>query len=185
MKLILAAVLGLVAAPAIAGNVPLGAFDQVQLRGGGHLTIRHGAQQAVNIVKGSTQYTSFHISEGRRLEIDACNEKCPMVYDLEVEIVTPELKGIGISGGGEVVTAGAFPAQDQLDVAVNGGGDIDMRAVRAANVDAAVRGGGDIEITAVKELNAAVSGGGSIVYHGDPQVNEAVRGGGSVSRASK
>ena len=184
-QLVLAAALGLVAAPAFATGVPLGAFDQVRLKGGGHVTIRHGASQSVNIVKGSTQYTSFNIRDGHQLEIDACNDTCPMAYDLEIEIVVPQLTGVGISGGGDIATEGSFPAQDRLGVAVNGGGDIDLKAIRAANVDAAVKGGGDIEITAVKELNAAVSGGGSIVFHGDPQVNEAVRGGGSVSRASK
>lgn len=180
-----ATALGLIASPALAGPVPLGAFDQIQLKGGGHVTIRHGAQQSVNIVKGSTQYTTFAIRDGHRLEIHACNDNCPMVYDLQIEIVTPELAGIGISGGGDVATEGSFPAQDRLDVAVNGGGDIDVKAIRATNVDAAVRGGGDVEVTAVKELNAAVSGGGAITYHGDPQVSEAVNGGGSVSRASK
>jgi hypothetical protein len=170
-------------APAMAASVPTGAFDQVRLLGGGHVSVRHGAKQSVNMIKGSLEHTEFRIKEGHMLEISACNRSCPMTYDLEVEIVTPELKAAAINGGGEIVADGSFPAQDALDVAINGGGDIDMRSISAANVDAAVKGGGDIEITATRELNAAVSGGGDIVYHGNPQVNEAIRGGGSVNSA--
>ena len=49
-------------------------------------------------------------------------------------------------------------------------------------LEAAVNGGGHIEVKAVRALNAAVDGGGSIVYHGDPQVTQAIDGGGSVKR---
>jgi len=170
-------------APALAAGVQVGAFDQVGLSGGGHLTIRHGAHQSVNLLKGSTQYTTFKIRDGHKLQIDACNDNCPMRYDLEIEIVTPELKGVALNGGGEVVAEGAFPHQDRLAAAINGGGDMDVHAISASNVDAAVRGGGDIEVTATQELNAAVSGGGDITYHGNPQINEAIRGGGSVNSA--
>jgi hypothetical protein len=173
----------LAAVPAFAGAVPTGAFDQVRLNGGGHLIIRHGARQSVNLVKGSTQYTTFKIRDGHKLEIDACNDHCPMTYDLEIEIVTPEVTGVALNGGGELVAQGAFPHQDRLAAAINGGGDMDVGAISATSVDAAVRGGGDIVVTATRELNAAVSGGGDITYHGNPQVNEAVRGGGSVSAA--
>jgi hypothetical protein len=172
-----------ISVPAAAAGVPLGAFDQVGLNGGGHVTIRHGAQQSVNILKGSAQYTQFSIREGHKLRIDACKESCPNHYDLEIEIVTPELKGVAINGGGEIDTQGSFPSQGTLGVAINGGGDIDVHAITADNVDAAVRGGGDIEITATRALNAAVSGGGDITYHGSPQVNQAIRGGGSVESA--
>jgi hypothetical protein len=175
----------LATAPAFATqNVPLGRFDQVQLRGGGHVVVRHGAAQKVTLLKGSTQYTKFWIRDGRELVIDACNESCPFSYDLDIEIVTPELHGAAIDGGGELLAQGPFPGTDHFAAAVNGGGDLDVHAVSAANVSAAVNGGGDIEVTALKQLSAAVNGGGDITYHGDPQVSEAIRGGGDVQRAN-
>ena len=176
----------LVAAPALAGTpVQVGHFSQVQLRGGGHVVVRHGATQSVTLIKGSTQYTNFRIRNGRELVIDACNDSCPSHYDLEIEIVTPDFQAASIDGGGEIEAQGGFPAQDRFAVAVNGGGDIDVKAVNASTADAAVNGGGAIELTATHELNAAVAGGGDIIYHGNPQVHEAVEGGGSVERAMK
>jgi len=176
----------LFAVPAFATeNISVGHFSQVQLRGGGHVVIKHGASQSVTLLKGSTKYTRFHIRDGRELVIDACNNDCPNSYDLEIEIVSPELNGAAIDGGGEIVAQGNFPGQDRLAVAVNGGGDIDLRPIAAAEVDAAVNGGGDIHLTATRQLNAAVSGGGDISYRGNPQVSEAIQGGGDVERETR
>ena len=137
----------------------------------------------VTLVKGSQEYTRLHMRDGRELVIDACDKRCPSRYDLEIDIVTPDISGVAIDGGGEIEAQSGFPAQDSISVAVNGGGDIDLHAIKAAAAHAAVNGGGKIELTAEHQLNAAVAGGGEIVYHGNPQVNEAVQGGGSVERA--
>lgn len=173
----------LFAVPGTAGEiVPLGHFDSVGLNGGGHVVLKHGAVQSVTLLKGSTQYTSLKIRHGNDLEIDACNNNCPEHYELEIEIVTPDINAVAINGGGEIQTAGAFPAQGNLDAAVNGGGHIDMHDIDAKSVSAAVNGGGHILVTATASLSAAVQGGGHISYRGNPSVSQAVQGGGSVDR---
>ncbi len=174
-----------IALPAAAGAsevVPLDHFSGVGLRGGGHVLLKHGATQSVTLVKGSTQYTSLKV-RGDSLEIDACNETCPQQYDLEIEIVSPQVDAVAISGGGAIVAAGGFPSQAKLDAAVSGGGAIDLRALQAATVDAAVNGGGHIQFRANGTLNAAVSGCGHIAYAGHPKLSEAVTGGGAIDRA--
>jgi hypothetical protein len=162
--------------------VPIGHFDNAELRGGGHITFHYGAQQHVTLVNGSTQYTRFEIRDGDKLVIDACNDNCPMHYDLDIDITTPQIHGLGVSGGGHIEIAQGFPAQDHLDVAVHGGGRIDTRNLRASSGDAAVDGGGQIDIRATDALDAAVNGGGDIRYAGNPRVNTAINGGGNVSR---
>jgi hypothetical protein len=177
----------LLALPALAATpVQVGHFDEVELRGGGHVTVKYGPAQSVMLIKGSTDVTKFRIKDGRKLVIDACDHNCPSGnYDLEVEIVTPDLTAAAIDGGGEIVAQGGFPAQDKLAAAIDGGGDIDMLAISAANVSAAIDGGGKIRVTATKHLAAAVDGGGDIAYRGDPQVSEAVDGGGSIEREAR
>ena len=171
------------AAAFAAETVPLSHFTSVGLEGGGHVTVKYGPEQRVTLLKGSTQYTRLRVENGHSLNIEACNDNCPRHYDLEIEIVTPVLEAAAISGGGEIVASGNFPHVDSFSAAVNGGGDIDVRAVSAKEAHAAVSGGGGIHLTATATLNAAVSGGGEIVYSGNPQVSEAVNGGGSVERA--
>jgi hypothetical protein len=180
-----AALLGSPAALA-ATPVSVGHFDQIELRGGGHVVVKHGATQSVTLIKGSSDITRFQIRDRNKLVIDACANNCPSGnYDLEVEIVTPELAGAAIDGGGHIQADSGFPEQHDFAAAVDGGGHIDMAALSADQVEAAVDGGGHIEVKAVHALHAAIDGGGSIVYHGDPEVTQAIDGGGSVSRAMK
>jgi len=161
-------------------NVP--DFRSIELRGGGHLSLRPGSEQRVTILNGSTHFTQFHVRHDGQLVIDACANDCPLHYDLEIEVVTPEIKGVALSGGGEIVAEHGFPHQHELGVAIQGGGEIDVRAIPASSADAAVDGGGDIRLRAERALQAAVNGGGSISYWGDPSVTSAVNGGGSVNR---
>jgi Putative auto-transporter adhesin, head GIN domain len=186
-RITLALAASLLASSAFAGTpVQVGHFDQIELRGGGHVVVKHGAGQSVTLIKGSADITGFHIRDGSKLVIDACDHNCPSGnYDLEIEIVTPALAGAAIDGGGHIQAESGFPQQREFAAAVDGGGHIDMSALGADQVEAAIDGGGHIEVSAIRALHAAVDGGGSIVYHGDPQVTQAIDGGGSVSRAMK
>jgi len=165
---------------AAGGTVQTGHFESVELNGGGHVVLRHGATERVTLLAGSTQYTRIRIEDGDKLVIDACNSDCPNRYDLEIEIVTPDIRGVAIEGGGHIETAGGFPAQNAIAADIEGGGHIDLGKIDAKTANAAVHGGGHILIHADSTLNAAVEGGGSIRYTGNPQVMSAVNGGGSV-----
>ena len=175
--------LGLGAASPARAQTPvaLPAFDSVELRGGGHVTLRHGPVQRVTLVRGSTEMTGFAVDGRGRLTIEACVRSC-RDYDLQIEIVTPAIEAAAVRGGGSIDAGSGFPGQEQLAVAVTGGGAIDLRGIRARNVAAAVTGGGSILTSAEDSLAANVSGGGEIAYWGDPQVTQAVSGGGAVAR---
>jgi hypothetical protein len=179
-------------APAAAETVvPVGKFNSIQLRGGGEVRLRYGPVQRVTILKGSTAYTTVSLKSdgGRarapdRLVIDACNNRCPRQYDLEIEIVTPDVQAVAVQGGGTIQTAGRFPARDSLAAAVHGGGHIDVRSAEVASIAAAVHGGGTIYARPQAALAAAIKGGGDIRYWGDPQVVTSIEGGGHVRRGS-
>jgi hypothetical protein len=168
------------AAPSAASPVSVESFHSVELRGGGHVMLRHGAVQRVTLVEGSTQFTRFHVKHEGQLVIDACKANCPRHYDLEIEIVTPHIDGVAIEGGGKIESDRSFGRQDAIGVAIQGGGHIDVRSIDAGHADAAVDGGGHIALRAEQSLEAAVNGGGNISYWGNPSVTSAVSGGGNV-----
>ncbi|WP_308517647.1 GIN domain-containing protein [Sphingomonas flavescens] len=171
--------------PAIgAETVSVGNFRSVQLRGGGVVNVVPGPVQRVTIVEGSSRYTGMRIERDGQLRIDTCNERCPQTYRLRVEIQSPTVPSLGISGGGLITAAGGFRPQPQVSVAVNGGGKIDARSVEAGSVSAAVNGGGEILVRPRSSLSAAINGGGHVRYWGDPRVSSAVRGGGAVTKGS-
>jgi hypothetical protein len=162
--------------------IPMPNFDAVELRGGGDLEIVPGPVQRVMLVSGSTQFTSFRISEGKKLEIDACNGQCPHNYPLHIRIESPRVPALAVEGGGTIVARPGFASQTEAVTAVSGGGTIDVRAVPTQRAVAAVHGGGDIYVRPSGSLTAAVNGGGDIHYSGHPAVTMAVNGGGDVHR---
>lgn len=173
-----------ISAPAVATEmVPVSPFRSVELRGGGDVTIVPGPVQRVTIVAGSRQFTNIRVIRDGRLQIDACNARCPRNYNLQIRIESPRVPVVAIAGGGNITAARGFAAQSDLAAAVKGGGTIDLRAVDVADVSAAVDGGGDIFVRPRSTLSAAVHGGGDIHYAGNPQVSMAISGGGDVSRS--
>ena len=172
-----------VAAPALATEVvPVGNFRSVQLTGGGIVSVVPGPVQRVTIVEGSSQFTRMRVEPNGKLKILTCDSQCPNRYRLRVLIQSPAVPDLGITGGGKIDAAPGFRSQPQLSAAVNGGGQIDARAVEATNVSAAVNGGGAVLVRARASLSAAVNGGGNVRYWGDPRTSVAIHGGGAVSR---
>jgi hypothetical protein len=170
-----------VSAPALASElVPVPSFRSVELRGGGNVVLVPGAAQRVMIVEGSSRFTRMRVERDGQLRIDACNDHCPHHYHLRIEIQSPRVPDLAVSGGGAITVEGGFRPQSQLSAAVDGGGKIDSRALEASAVSAAVNGGGEISVRPRATLSAAVHGGGAIHYWGNPQVTTAIAGGGHV-----
>ena len=167
------------AAPALATEtVPVAAFRSVQLRGGGEVTVVPASAQRVTMLEGSSRYTRMQVQRDGELRIDACVERCPQHYRLRIEIQSPRVHGLSVSGGGLIATRGSFAPQSNLSVAVNGGGRIDAQGVQAGTVSAAVNGGGEAVVNARNLLAAAINGGGMVSYVGRPQIQSAIHGGG-------
>jgi hypothetical protein len=172
-------------APALAvENVPVPAFKSVELRGGGEVVLVTGSAQRVTLLDGSTALTRFHVDGTGKLRIDACNGRCPQHYRLRIEIQAPHVPGVGVHGGGSIRAVSGFAAQHEVAAGISGGGEIDLRTVKATTVAAGVIGGGKILVGPSAALTAGVNGGGEVRYLGNPQVTSAVNGGGTVRPAS-
>ena len=182
MKRLSLAIAVIAAATPAAARSPVAVprFDSIELRGGGHVVVRHGAVKGVMLIRGSREMTRFSVERGR-LEIDACVRRC-RDYDLTVEIVTPDIDALAIRGGGAIRVEGSFPRQSELAVAVTGGGAIDSRRIETAEVAAAITGGGVIRTHARDNLAVSISGGGTVRYVGEPERSVAINGGGHVQR---
>ncbi|HEX3430975.1 MAG TPA: DUF2807 domain-containing protein [Rhizomicrobium sp.] len=173
----------LAVAPASAQQlVRVSPFDSLELEGGGHVIVKSGDVQTVRLIQGSLAYTRFVQDEPGKLRIEACKNDCPNHYDLEVEITTPHIEGLGVSGGGAIDSKGDFPRLRHLALGIEGGGTIDARTIGATKVEAAVNGGGVIKVRADDALTAAVNGGGEIRYWGNPRITQAIEGGGQIER---
>ncbi|MEA3042073.1 MAG: hypothetical protein QOC65_1562 [Sphingomonadales bacterium] len=161
--------------------VRVASFDSLQLRGGGEIVLRHGPEQRVTLLEGDPELASIAVERDGDLVIRPCRRSCRN-QRLRVEVVTPRIDAVAITGGGLIRTEGRFPARESVALAVTGGGTLDARALTADNVVTAVTGGGSIRTTPRQTLVAAVRGGGTILYSGDPDKTVVIDGGGSVTR---
>lgn len=155
-------------------------FRSVQLSDGGHVTIRHGAEQRVTLVEGEADIAV----EGTRLRIGRCT-RCTNRSRPQVDIVVPALDAVSVDNGGRLVLDGAFPRQARLAAAVSNGGMLDARSLAADQVSASVAQGGLIYTHPLQRLEAAVNHGGAITYWGEPRVQRAVDHGGVVQRGDE
>lgn len=183
MFLLLPLAISLSSSALAAEPVAVSGFDAVELRGGGAVTYSYGAAQRVTLVAGSSAYTRFRVDSRRKLIIDACNGSCPKHYNLQVRVELPKLVPSAVEGGGTITAEPGFAAQSEGAVAVDGGGVIDFRSVRIADLAASVNGGGKIMVGPSDHLAASVSGGGEIRYAGNPDVVTSINGGGRVRPA--
>jgi hypothetical protein len=157
-------------------------FQSIELRGGGTVTVRHGATHRVR-VSGDSSGRPIH-SEGENLVIDRCARPCARGHRIEVEIVTPAIARLAVRDGGLIQLVGAFPSQAAVAASVSSGGTIDMRPLEAARVSAAVNDGGRILARPGREMAATVADGGNITYWGDAAVTSSVRRGGVVAQGA-
>src|SRR5689334_25306214 len=108
----------LASVPALASEyVAVPHFDSVELRGGGDVTLVPGPVQRVTILNGSSQFTHIYMRRDGQLRIDACNERCPRNYNLQIRIESPRAPDVAISGGGTIKASNGFAPQGQLAAA--------------------------------------------------------------------
>ena len=170
--------------------VPVGQFHSVTIEGMGHVTFVHGAQQRVVLKSGDTDNTKIYVKDGD-LVFKSCpgkgwfgwNNSCPMGYELNVEVTTPDLSGVEIDGSGKFDTQGGFPQQQKLAIEINGSGNVDLMDMPAASTDVAIHGSGKVHVNAKNDLDVEIAGSGSVVYGGNPHISQTIMGSGEVKSA--
>lgn len=188
MRSVLALATGLLALsglPSLQGQsepMSVAPFRSVEVRNGTHAILRHGPTQRVTFLKGSPDYSQVTVASGGGLVIDKCRRKCPRGYELEVEIISPELARITVAQGGWLESRGSFARQAAIGVTVDNGGTIDIRSMSVESVTASVLSGGKILTKPLTAMAATVVDGGNITYWGDARVTESIEHGGVVTR---
>jgi hypothetical protein len=170
-------------APAQSEPLTLAAFRSVETRNGAHAIVRYGTNQRVSVLKGDPDRTRITVASGGRLIVDKqCRTSCRRGYELEVEIITPELTQITVAQGGWLQSRGSFPRQAEIEVTVDNGGTVDIRSMAAATVTASVTSGGRILTRPLAAMAARVEDGGNITYWGDPRVTRSIERGGVITK---
>lgn len=176
-------------------------FEQVHSSGSAKVVITVGPAQHVEIKTDDNiiPIVETKVRDGR-LEIET-KDSWSSDTGITVTISTPTLKGVGLSGSGDVrvsgVSGGAFAAAlsgsgditasgtaEKVSVAISGSGDAHLYDLAARTAEISVSGSGDVEVSASEVLDASIAGSGDVSYRGKPQVKSHVAGSGDVHPAS-
>ena len=144
-------------------------FSEISLRIGAKLHLEQGAKQNLEIVAKSSTLDELitEVKDGT-LIIRFPNKdffwKTFQPGEITIYFTTPEIKGLGISGSGDIV------ADDQiktkiLDLGISGSGNIKLSELNAERVKGTISGSGDIVLggkTPAQDLSISISGSGNL-----------------------
>jgi len=176
-------------------------FGGVDLAGSNDVTVVAGAKRSV-VVRGDDNLLDLvttRVVDGTLVisNKESFQTRSPM----SVEVSTPSLEALSLSGSGAVSAQGvdgdrltialsgsgllrAVGSAERLDVTLDGSGDAQLEGLVARDVHAVVNGAGRVVVHATQSLDASVPGSGMVAYSGDPpQVTTRVTGVGAISPA--
>ncbi len=100
--------------------------------------------------------------------------------DVTAEGVRGTAFEVSMHGAGDLLAAGAV---EELHVELAGSGHARLFDLAAGQVDVTLEGSGDVEVSPLRSLDVSLRGSGSVVHAGSPkQVTSDVRGSGKVRR---
>jgi hypothetical protein len=176
-------------------------FTEIRLEGSANVKIKQGDSIQV-IAKDFPNILPYLRTTvlGNALVIDFQPDAWIVSSEAEVTVTLPKLKGLEITGSGDIGSISNFTCED-LAMTISGSGDISMVG-KAKNLNAKVSGSGEIRtfdficediiarisgsgnmnLNATKTLDAVISGSGDITYKGSPTVTSQITGSGRVRK---
>lgn len=175
-------------------------FTWVESNIGADVSVSIGSERAVNLTFDDNLVS--HITtkvKGKKLLIEA-DRSFSSDRDCQVRIVLPQLEGVSVGGSGRIEVVGldanrfaveidgsaditASGEAGELDVEVNGSGNVDTRDLVAVEASVEINGSGNVDVMARDYLTAVINGSGDIRYYGNPgQVVKRVEGSGRIRK---
>ena len=179
-------------------------FKIIKLKGIGRVVLTQGQTHSIGIQTDDNIMplieTEVHADE---LVISQGNYNLRPTT-LEFNIMVAHLKGIAISGSGEVMGKNRFVSDDffakisgsgdmalELEVmeletkisgsgSMSGSGKINAFDMQTQNVSLKVSGSGDCKVNAAETLDTRISGSGDVFYKGHPRITSKISGSGSL-----
>jgi len=163
-------------------EIALSEFEKVVVKGGGNFYLHYSPDTKVKIKGASTCVENTKVSlSSNTLRISPAgdlSEQCRV----EVHIFTSNFKEIQQDGGGEIVINGGFAPVAIFKCRVNGGGRIEMTALKVGSLLASMDGRGEISAQVSTKISARIKGGGVLFYKGEPIIESDISGGGAIKR---
>ena len=173
-------------------------FTHVELAGTSKVTVHAGRPKDV-VVRGDDNLLHLITTKvtGETLVVSQKGDFTSQ-HGIEVDVSTPSLDGVKLSGTGSLAVAGVRAARfdvdltgtgsldaggtaERLDLMLSGVGSARLKQLVSADTHVDLSGTGSATVVATKSLEATLSGSGSVTYYGKPQhVKTKVTGAGAI-----
>ncbi len=182
----------------------VGDFHGIDLRGAADLDVTVGPATSVTVTADATTLARLQteVHDGKLVIDHQRGWSWISGSNVKVQLVTPQLDELTISGAGDVSITGVKGAKlelklngagnlkasgetQDLQANLSGAGSVDLSQLNAHDAQVSVNGAGELKVRATGALDATVNGVGSISYAGNPQpVKTQINGVGSIKPAT-
>jgi hypothetical protein len=137
----------------------LSGFSKIEILGSADVIIRQDNQTTVEVHADENLMDNL-ITEVKNDRLVIRTEGSIRSYKkFEVHVTMVRLDGVSIAGSGDVRSAGTISGSD-LDISINGSGDVDME-LDYKNLSTSINGSGDVNVSGVTgDFDLAVMGSG-------------------------
>jgi hypothetical protein len=143
-------------------------FNEISLRISATVHLEQGEKQDLKIVaKSSTLEEIITEVKDGKLIIRFPNKdflwKTFQPGEINIYVTTPEIKGLSITGSGNIVTENGIKTKT-LDLTLSGSGNIKLSELSAERVKSIISGSGDVVVagkTSAQDLSVTISGSGN------------------------
>lgn len=147
-------------------------FNKIELDGSSDIYITQDSVQSL-VIEAEENILKILETEvsGSRLNIGFEKHRCVWKHEpIKVYITMPDLKGVSIDGSGDVYVQGHFDLGD-VDLDIDGSGNIHMGDVSASSIGMSISGSGDATFsgpTTVEYFDISIDGSGKVKAFGLP-----------------
>ncbi len=170
--------------PVVSKSFDLKDFDQVVINGHADVTFTQSDTYEVTLraQENIFDYVDYRV-DGTTLILELKDKRSVRSTDFDVTLKAPALKRLEVNGAADFDIPAGLACDGDLQIEVNGAGDLSFNAVRCNNLSITANGAADVDLQAlgVKKLKVEVNGAGDVNIDGNAgEADLSVNGAGDI-----
>ena len=170
--------------PVISKSFDLKDFDQIIINGQADAVFTQSETYGVTLrtQENIFDYVDFRV-EGTTLYLELKDHRTARATEYDVTVQAPVLKRLDVNGAADFDIPAGLQSDGDLEIHVNGAGDLTFNAVRCNGLSIKANGAADVDLTSidVQKLEVEVNGAGDVNVDGNAgQANLSVNGAGDI-----
>ena len=156
--------------PVISKSFDLKDFDRIVINGQADAVFTQSDAYEVTLraQENIFDYVDYRV-EGTTLILELKDKRTVRSTEFDVTLKAPALKRLEINGAADFDIPAGLKSNDDLQIEVNGAGDLTFNAVRCNNLTIQANGAADVDLTDinVQKLKVDVNGAGDVIVEGN------------------